>query len=578
MISKDSLLYHKLDEYRIETLLGKGGMARVYRALDERLNRYVALKVIEKPFRADADYVTRFEREARAIARLEHEHIVRLYRFGQAEGLMYIAMQFIDGINLEKIMDLYRADGEFMLIEDICRIVSEVCQALDYAHSQGVIHRDLKPSNVMLDKKGKVYLTDFGLAMLSDVTTRGQVLGSPRYVSPEQAISSANVVPQSDLYSVGVILYEMLTGRVPFDGSKPLDVAIMHIEEQLPPPRELRPSLSTELEDILFKILKKRPEDRYQSGSEFSATLEHAIFKDKDRTQISGISPSDKSVTLAERVKFETALKSGTLKEVASPQPPAIEESIDSATPSPENQKSKPLPIMLGAGVLALILIVVMCISLIVLVQWASGLRSQNEIATISPTTMTSQTVDIILIVNRTKTPTPLLTETSFASQNDNETLTSTITATETIHVTENMVTSWTQTPSPTATQTATVIISDNFKIIISTKKDDSLVVINDGEEPFTLSPLQLGDGSDAIKGTEWLVNDLLPGECVVAVKDTGRPKLPKNKCDEIGERIFRSQGARFWEDSFKVYYNEIEIGTCEPNKNGIECEIEFGD
>jgi serine/threonine-protein kinase len=172
VISKDSLLYHKLDEYRIETLLGKGGMARVYRALDERLNRYVALKVIEKPFRADADYVTRFEREARAIARLEHEHIVRLYRFGQAEGLMYIAMQFIDGINLGKIMDLYRADGEFMLIEDICRIVSEVCQALDYAHSQGVIHRDLKPSNVMLDKKGKVYLTDFGLAMLSDVTTR----------------------------------------------------------------------------------------------------------------------------------------------------------------------------------------------------------------------------------------------------------------------------------------------------------------------------------------------------------------------------------------------------------------------
>jgi hypothetical protein len=219
-----------------------------------------------------------------------------------------------------------------------------------------------------------------------------------------------------------------------------------------------------------------------------------------------------------------------------------------------------------------------MCISLIVLGQWASGLRSQSEIANISPTTMVSQTVDIILVVNRTKTPTPLVTETSLANQNDIVSLTPTSTATETIYATENVITSWTPTPSPTATQTATVIISDNFNILISTNKDDSLVVINDGKEYFMLSPLKLGNGSDVIKGTEWLVNELLPGECVVAVKDTGRPKLPKNKCDEIGERIFRSQGARFWGDSFKVYYNEIEIGTCEPNKNGIECEIEFGD
>jgi serine/threonine-protein kinase len=572
--SEDSLLNQKLDEYRIEALLGKGGMARVYRAVDDRLDRYVALKIIEKPFRADVDYVSRFEREARAIARLEHDHIVSLYRFGEAAGLLYIAMQFIDGLDLGKIMGLYRTDGEFMLFDDIRRITAEVCRALDYAHSQGVIHRDLKPSNVMLDKQGKVYLTDFGLVLLSDVTTRGEVLGSPRYVSPEQAVSSANVVPQSDLYSVGVILYEMLTGRVPFYGDKPLDVAIMHIEEPVPPPRELRPSLSPELEGVLLKVLEKQPEDRYQSGSEFMAALDNAILQDKGETQIPSTNPSRSSITLADRVNIETASSPEISTDVPDPHQPARQESTIPPAPSPESRISKRLPVLLGFGTLSLILIAVICVSLIVPGLWASGSRGQGTSATSASTSVISRTAETILISEDTRTPAGSIRQTPLASQTVDQSTTSTRTATDTPQATESA----TATPQPTGTQTQTVTFSDHVELLLLTHKDDSLVVVNNGEVPFSLPPLRLGEGSAAIEGGEWMVDELLDGECVIAIKDTGRPKLPKFDCDEKGERIFRSHGERFWEYSFTVYYDEIEVGRCRSNKDGIECEMEFGD
>ncbi|MCP4601634.1 MAG: serine/threonine protein kinase, partial [Proteobacteria bacterium] len=201
----DSLLEQQLDEYRLETLLGQGGMARVYRALDVRLNRYTAVKVIDTPFRADSDYILRFEREAQAIAQLEHPHIVSVYRYGEDDGLLYIAMQYIEGSDLGSVLDSYQQGLEFIEPKDAQRIIREVCLALDYAHSKGVVHRDIKPANIMLDEQGAVFLTDFGLALISEIGTRGEIFGSPHYISPEQAISSAGAVPQSDLYAVGII-------------------------------------------------------------------------------------------------------------------------------------------------------------------------------------------------------------------------------------------------------------------------------------------------------------------------------------------------------------------------------------
>jgi len=214
----DPLIGREIDGYLIEMLLGKGGMARVYRAQDKHLGRYVAIKVIEPQAQADPEYTARFQKEARAVAQLQHQHIVSIYRFGEVDGLFYMAMQYIDGTDMGWILRDFAQDGELMQHEDVLRLMSQIGSALDYAHSRGVIHRDIKPSNIMLDKEGRSILADFGLALVQTEGTRGEIFGTPHYIAPEQAVTSAAVVPQSDQYSLGVMLYEMLTGGVPYEG------------------------------------------------------------------------------------------------------------------------------------------------------------------------------------------------------------------------------------------------------------------------------------------------------------------------------------------------------------------------
>jgi serine/threonine-protein kinase len=276
-VSEDSLLGLQLDEYRLEGLLGRGGMASVYRAHDTRLNRAVAIKVIGAPLRGDPAQMARFEREARAVAQLSHTNIVSIYRYGESGGLLYIAMQFVEGADLAALLATYRQDRQHIPAEDAAGIVRQLGRALDYAHSRGVIHRDVKPSNIMLDREGRVVLTDFGLALLADLGTQGEAFGSPRYLAPEQAASSGGAVPASDLYSAGVVLYEMFTGRVPFDGEQALQIVHQHVHSPPPSPRGLRPAISPALESVLLRALNKRPEDRFPSGAALSAALEATL-------------------------------------------------------------------------------------------------------------------------------------------------------------------------------------------------------------------------------------------------------------------------------------------------------------
>lgn len=273
----EQLIGMQLDEYRLEALLGHGGMARVYRARDTRLNRLAAVKVIDTPFRADADYVARFRREAQACAQLDHPHIVRMYRYGEVSDVLYMAMQYIDGRDLETVFEEVAAEDKRFSTDRIKRLMTEICSALDYAHAQGVIHRDVKPSNIIIDPQGRAVLTDFGLALLVEAGTRGEIFGSPFYIAPEQAISSANATMQSDLYSVGVILYEMITGRVPFIANNPLDVAMLHMTEPPRPPSELNPQVTPQLEAVILKMLAKEPNERYQTGAELVAALDQAL-------------------------------------------------------------------------------------------------------------------------------------------------------------------------------------------------------------------------------------------------------------------------------------------------------------
>jgi len=276
MTHDETLLGRQLDEYRLDTLLGQGGMARVYRGVDLRLKRAVAIKVIDAPFRADSGYIARFEREAQAIARLNHPHIVRVYRFGQANNLLYIVMELIDGIDLATRLASHRESQTFIAPAEARRIIRQLCTALDYAHSRDIIHRDIKPANIILSQAGQAILTDFGLALQTELGTEGEIFGTADYMAPEQVISSARVVPQSDLYAVGVILYQLFTNRRPFEASHPHDVALMQLEESPPPPHTWNSTLTPALEGVILKSLAKKPEERYPTGAALAAALDQA--------------------------------------------------------------------------------------------------------------------------------------------------------------------------------------------------------------------------------------------------------------------------------------------------------------
>ena len=223
----DPLIGKRLGDYLIEGVLGTGGMARVYRGYDDNLDRYAAIKVIEPQLIASAEedeYRERFLREARAIARLNHPRIVGVYQFNQIGNLYYIAMEYIEGRNLRDVLKTYLRQDKLMPTGDMLKVLLDIGDALDYAHKQSIIHRDVKPSNIIVTEEGNAVLTDFGLALNAVEGTIGNTFGSVHYIAPEQAISSAQAVPQSDQYSLGIVAYELLTGRVPFDdASDPVD-------------------------------------------------------------------------------------------------------------------------------------------------------------------------------------------------------------------------------------------------------------------------------------------------------------------------------------------------------------------
>lgn len=274
----DPLIGRQLGDYGIVDLLGRGGMARVYRGYDEKLDRYAAVKVIDAALMAtdsEEEYRQRFLREARAIARLRHPSIVGIYSFGDIDNLYYMVMEFVEGRDLAVM--LRENGGASFTPAQILRVIHDISGALDYAHAGGVIHRDIKPSNIMVRPDGHAVLTDFGLALSVPEGSMGNTFGSAHYIAPEQAISSAQAVPQSDLYSLGVVLFQMLTGRVPFDDPSAMTVALKHLSDPPPSPRDFNPAISEAVEAVVLKMLEKEPQDRYRSGEAFARALEVAL-------------------------------------------------------------------------------------------------------------------------------------------------------------------------------------------------------------------------------------------------------------------------------------------------------------
>ena len=283
--------------YAIIERVGTGGMAEVYRARDELLGREVAVKVLSERFSRDRSFVERFRREAQAAANLNHPNIVSLFDYGSDDGTYFIVMEFIDGSSLS---DIIRREGALMP-ERAAEIASDVAKALERAHAQGLVHRDIKSGNIMITRTGQTKVTDFGIARAvgrdgeQTMTQTGMVIGTAAYLSPEQAQGNP-VDGRSDVYSLGVVLFEMLTGRTPFSGDSALSIAYKHVREDARPPSELNRDVSPQLDAITLKALAKNPDNRYSTAAEMSEDLQRFMHGQKvqatpllgDRTAVMG--------------------------------------------------------------------------------------------------------------------------------------------------------------------------------------------------------------------------------------------------------------------------------------------------
>ncbi|HEY2935795.1 MAG TPA: Stk1 family PASTA domain-containing Ser/Thr kinase, partial [Gaiellaceae bacterium] len=272
MAVSDTLIDSLFDgRYRIVRKLGTGGMANVYLAEDQELGRRVAIKILDDRHASDDQFVERFRREAKNAAGLNHPNIVSIYDRGEAEGTYYIAMEYLDGRSLKELI-VSRGPAPINVAIDYAR---QILAALRFAHRNSIVHRDIKPHNVLVDSDGRLKVTDFGIARAgaSEMTEAGSIIGTAQYLSPEQA-KGTTVDHRSDIYSVGVVLFELVTGRVPFTGDTAVEIAMRHLSSVPEPPSALREDVPHELDMVILRALAKDPDDRYQTAEEMEAELD----------------------------------------------------------------------------------------------------------------------------------------------------------------------------------------------------------------------------------------------------------------------------------------------------------------
>src|SRR5213595_1065675 len=258
--------------YELEELVGSGGMSSVYRAHDKLLERTVALKILHEQFTRDDDYVERFRREARAVAQLAHPNIVTVIDRGEQDGRQFIVFEYIDGMNLKELM----AEEGPLSPREAIELALQVARGLSFAHDQGLVHRDVKPQNVILDADGRAKVTDFGIAHAVDVdgmTITGTIMGTSNYIAPEQARGQP-VDEQTDVYSLGCVLYELLAGRPPYVGDNFVTVAMQHVNDPIPSISDVRPDVPPRLDMAIERAMAKHHEDRFASMADFAAELE----------------------------------------------------------------------------------------------------------------------------------------------------------------------------------------------------------------------------------------------------------------------------------------------------------------
>lgn len=591
MASTDPLIGKKLGDYIIESVLGTGGMARVYRGYDDKLDRYAAIKVIEPQLIAsdeEEEYRERFLREARSIARLNHPNIVGVYQFNQFEDRYYIAMAYIEGSNLRDVLKQVNSSNRSIPRKQMLKLLRDIADSLDYAHQQGIIHRDVKPSNIIVTREGKAVLTDFGLALNAVEGTIGNTFGSVHYIAPEQAISSAQAVAQSDQYSLAIVAYEMLTGQVPFDDASAMSVALKHISDPPPPPTEINPDIPIDVERVLMRALDKDFSKRFDTCVAFVQNLESAfaVASGLDSSMTSDTqdtAPVDApAVAPAAASPMQDDLP--TLRDTSSrPSQARIDEALAkkqkavSSTPAEKPKEKEPggsrTGLLIG-GFIVVLLLIAGGISLILIGGDDNAPATETALALAQNTPTETQTDEA---ADPTITPEP-----------DEPTAIVIVEETEALTDTDTPVPTDTDTPQPAESPTPGFEMLDETDAQVLLRYDGRTLVLFNREQASNIDVSQLrfvkfvvDENGEAVedasfRASDWDTNNIAslpPQDClqvwVFSINNLPAGEPPSDMCDS--RLRFRSTVDEFWiaetqtEAYFEVRRGAVDVLTTCP-------------
>lgn len=385
------------DRYEILEKIGVGGMAEVFKGKDHKLNRYVAVKVLKEEFRENDAFVKKFKEEAQAAARLAHPNIVNVYDVGDENGIYYIVMELVEGITLKNYIERKGS----LTIKEATSIAIQVCAGLEVAHNNHIVHRDIKPQNIIISREGKVKVTDFGIAKATtSQTTTANAMGSVHYASPEQA-RGGYVDHRSDIYSLGIVLYEMVTGRVPFDGETAVTVAVKHLQEEMVPPSVYCKNIPYSLEQIIKKCTEKSPDRRYQDIGDLLADLKQSLMDpDGDFVQMIDVDEQARTVVMNKGTsskirnsrKVEVPVSRDEDEDEEDEEDDEYEDDEDDEDEDDDEELSPAVEkAMTVAGVVLAVIIVLI---VLLLVSKALGLGKEKNDTSSSDSQQTEQTAD----------------------------------------------------------------------------------------------------------------------------------------------------------------------------------------
>jgi serine/threonine protein kinase len=605
----DELIGTRLGNYDIQSALGQGGMARVYRAWDVTLKRAVAVKVVEPTLGFQERYRERFEREAQAVAALDHPNIVPVYYFGEMQNVYFLVMKFIEGEDLGVLMNRYAMAGEYLSTNDILRIVDGVVSALDYAHGRGVIHRDVKPSNIMIDTTGHPYLTDFGLALNLSQGTVGDVLGTPHYVAPEQARSSADAGPQSDLYSLGIMLYEIFTGVVPFDDPSPTAVALQHVMNDPVAPRTLNREISPQLEDVILTAMAKQPQERYQTGKEMAIALRAALqytASSHEAAEFPALPPLPPGFQIPPQRRLSTRSVAAEVRASLAQRPPAdafptpkpatmpanqppslIQQTVEHQSPDTlaavrsTGQTGRYLPLAILGGVIVAVLLIVSVVAILLnnsspMVAGLPTLESTINQSNINPTVLPTATLTTLPAAMATEIV-PISTSVAAAATLEIPTNTlipptaTSIPPTPALIQPTSIPVQATATPDllAAAPSLPTVAPVDWLPVrFIYTA--DAFYWMNDSDRVISSKSIvfERVGGTEHFEGNRMAYYSMEPGRCMqLMFADVAQQGCPEGRRPNSFFTPTRTQGVDFWTGNtgqFRVLWNGIEVAICE--------------